>query len=469
MDMTTKQLPRPSGVALPEPQVQVRRRWPAQVLGGLAEVLTHLAEVCLSPLIVLPLFFAVAGGESVTIGRAVAIVLAAGSLGAALAAPLAGERWPRVRLLVLVVAAAAQAILLFSLARANGWLAQREFLLDETPLTLLALAAACGGVARTLRLAVAGIVRPEGSWRTRWGRWVLLGALGTCLGGLAARGALERTADPFPAGFSRLFGLAAAALGVAILAPLLLLVLHRRRLTVPGPGRPDLSALPELLVNNLAYNRYVVFRIIYACGAVADPFYILYAVQELRADGRTAAAYLLTLATARAIATVGWRALSIGSGNSMVLQLASFVRLLAPITALTLPPILGSATLRDRLPGGEATNLIVFSLVFAAWGAASAGLDLAGPAIQAAITTPRERLAAGAVTNIVLALSALALPLGGLIADRLGYSLLFIVALVTGIVTLLAGGLIDEPGVIVLRAAPGDRAVLRRRGARREG
>ena len=73
------------------------------------------------------------------------------------------------------------------------------------------------------------------------------------------------------------------------------------------------------------------------------------------------------------------------------------------------------------------------------------------------------------MTNVALALATLVLPLGGLIADRLGYSLLFIIALVMGIVALLAGGLIDEPGVIVLRQGPGDRAVLRRRGTRREG
>jgi MFS family permease len=227
--------------------------------------------------------------------------------------------------------------------------------------------------------------------------------------------------------------------------------------------------VPELLSNNLAYGRFVFFRILYACGALADPFYILYATRELGASAHIAAAYLVTLVIARAGATLGWRAVSIGSGNPMVLQLATFVRLLAPITALTLPPLLGSATLRDRLPGGDTTNLIAFGLVFAAWGAASAGLDLAAPAIQSALTTPRERGAAHFVTGVALAITTLALPLGGLIADRLGFSFLFIAALVLGLGTLLAGGLIDEPGVFVLRPAPNERPVLRRRSARREG
>jgi MFS family permease len=145
------------------------------------------------------------------------------------------------------------------------------------------------------------------------------------------------------------------------------------------------------------------------------------------------------------------------------------VRVLAPITALTLPPLLGSATLRDRLPGGEAANLVAFTVVFIAWGVASAGVDLAAPAIQAAITTPRERPAATIVTGMILAVSTVALPIGGLIVDRLGYSFLFIAALVAGVATLLAGGLVDEPGAIVVRAAQTDRAVMRRRGPRREG
>src|SRR5436190_23238722 len=95
----TRQLPPPASLPMPR-----RRSWFAPLFGGVAEVLARLAEVCLHPLIVLPLFFGVLGTTNLSIGGAVAIVLAAGSLGMALAAPFQVDRWPNLRLYTLLAA-----------------------------------------------------------------------------------------------------------------------------------------------------------------------------------------------------------------------------------------------------------------------------------------------------------------------------------------------------------------------------
>jgi len=458
---TTKQLPPPMS-AVPQP-------WRGTFLAGVAEILDRLAETCLHPVIVLPLFFAAAGTSAVGVGRAIAIILGVAAVAGALATPLTGERWPRARLIALIVVTGLAGFLLLGLARAGGWLTGQRNDLTGRPLLILALIGGCLGIGATLRPALARITRPDGSWRTRWGRWILLGIVGTVIGGFVARGPAAQLVAPFPAGFTTLFATAGAVLLVAFVVLLALLALSWRGLVGGLSARADPLAIPELLANNLAYDRFVFFRALYACGALAEPFYIIYAVRELGATGHIVALYIVALVIARAVGAFIWRGLSIGAGNPLVLQLATFVRLLAPITALTLPPLLGSAALRDRLPGGDATSLFAFGLVFVAWGVASAGIDLAAPAIQTALTTPRERIVAQAVTGIVLALAMLALPLGGLIVDRLGYSFLFIGALLAGMGTLLAGGLIDEPGVLVLRAAPNERPILRRRSARREG
>lgn len=460
MDMT-KQLPPP---AMPVPQP-----WSSTLPAGIAEILDRLAETCLHPVIVLPLFFAAAGASATGIGRAIAIVLGIAALAGALTAPLAGERWPRARLITLSAVTGLAGLTLLILARAGGWLTSQHDDLAGKPLIFLALIGACLGIGANLRPALARITRPDGSWRTRWGRWLLLGIIGTVGGGFMARGPASQLVAAFPTGFTTLFALAGAALLAAFAILLALLALNWHREAQSSPARTDLLAIPELLANNLAYGRFVFFRALYACGALADPFYIVYAVRELGATGHNVALYIVALAIARAVGALIWRALSISAGNPLVLQLAAFVRLLAPITALTLPPLLGSAALRDRIPGGDAASLVAFGLVFIAWGIASAGIDLAAPAIQTALTTPRERIAAQAVTGIVLAIAMLALPIGGMIVDRLGFSFLFIAALLVGMGTLLAGGLIDEPGVLVLRAAPNERPVLRRRRTHHEG
>lgn len=446
-----------------------RRDWRSPPLRQAIDILTQMADTCLHPLVVLPLFVVGLAGAAVspvTIGFAVASLLAAEALGSALAAALALERRARLQLNGLLVAVGTRALILFGLASVGTLLQPRRApLLDLplVPLALLAGAALLGGFAASLRPEIGDWASPETSLTRLRRRRPLVGALAVVAGALLARGYLSRTDASFPAGWVQLFGAAGLLLAPITLA-LVVLPSPPPATTPPIGGRAGVTALPDLLVNNLAYGRFVLFRVVYALGALADPFYILYATQELGATGRTAGAYLLTLAVARAAGTAAWRALGARGNNPMVLQLAAFVRLLAPIIALTLPPLLLSATLRERLPGGGATgaNLVAFGLVFAAYGVASAGIDLAAPAIQATTTTPRERIAATTATQLALAAAALSAPLGGLVVDRFGFPFLFVAALLAGLAGLLAGGLVDEPGAVVLRAPASERLPARR-------
>ena len=453
-------------LALPAPQAQ--RSWRNPALGQLADALTAAADVCIHPLVIVPLFIATLTESTVTVGLAVALVLGA----SALAHPLAAAFGHRAlfRFGGLMGAVGLRAFALFSLAGTPVLYRGDPARQLNTGLLLLAAAALLDGLAAPLRLEFASGASAEAPLSRLRGRWALLGALAGVGGAFAVRPLLDRANLVGPAAsadFVRVFLSAGVALTLATLCVVLM-----QPAAAPSPARgivAQLSAFSGLVADNLAYGRFVVFRFLYALGAVAEPFYILYAVRELGGDGRTASIYLIVLALARAMGILLWRALGAQGGNRMVLQLCAFVRLLAPITALTLPPLLGSATLRDRLPGGNAISLIAFALVFAAAGVASAGLDLAAPVVQASITTPRERPAAGVLTHLALGVAAVAVLLGGVITDRLGFPFLFIVALVAGLGALLAGGLVDEPNLVVLRAPPSDRpAPRRRRRVRRE-
>ena len=447
-------------LALPAPQA--RRGWRNPALGQLAVALTAAADVCIHPLVIVPLFIATLTESTVTVGLAVALVLGASALAHPLAAAF-GHR-ALLRFGGLMGAVGLRAFALFSLAGIPVLYDGEPARQLNTGLFLLAAAALLDGLAAPLRLELASGSSAEAPLSRLRARWALLGALAAVGGAVAVRPLLDRAdlVGPDAGGdFVQLFLLAGVALTLATLCVVLM-----QPAEAPSPARgvlAQLAAFSGLVGNNLAYGRLVFFRFVYALGAVAEPFYILYAVRELGGDGRTAGVYLVILAIARAVAVLLWRALGSQGGNRMVLQLCAFLRLLGPITALTLPPLLGSAALRDRLPGGGAATLVAFALVFAAMGAASAGLDLAAPVIQASITTPRERPAAGAVTHLALGVAAVAALLGGVIADRLGFPFLFIVALIAGLGALLAGGLVDEPNLVVLRAPPSDRPAPRRR------
>ena len=225
----TKQLPAPSAPALP-----LTARWQTPILGSVAEVLARLADSCLHPLIILPLFFAVSGDTFFGLGRAVALILAAGYLASAAILPLASDHWPRLRLGALVALTLLPAVILLGLGRATGWLETRRYELTGSALVFLIIATIGLGAVGTLRLAVVGIVRAEGSWRTRWGRWTVLGIVGTLAGGFLTRDSLLRAGDLFPTGFARFFTLAGLALLIAAIALAVLLALEwRRRANLP--------------------------------------------------------------------------------------------------------------------------------------------------------------------------------------------------------------------------------------------
>lgn len=437
------------------------RSWRNPALGQAADALAAMADMCVHPLVVLPLFIAGLTDSTVTIGLAIALVVAATALGYPLAIAL--EHRALLQFGGLMSALGLRALAFFLLAGAGLTIGANQARYLGITLIVLSAAALFGGFAAPLRLELASGASPESPLSSLRGRWVFISALAAIGGALLARLVLARADLRFPGPFVQIFLLAGVILTLATLCAVLMQLPTRAS---PPDGRgllAQLSTYVDLLINNLAYGRLVFFRLLYAAGAIADPFYIVYATRELGATWRTAGAYLVTYAVARAAAAPLWRALGLQAGNRMVLQLVTFVRLLAPITALTLPPLLGSATLRDRLPGGGATNLVAFGVVFAAAGMASAGLDLAAPVIQASITTPRERGAAAAVMHLALGGAALGALLGGLIADRLGFAFLFIITLVVGLGTLLSGGLVDEPALVIMRPPPSERPAPRRR------
>lgn len=440
-------------LALPVP-----RRWRDAALDQVGDALATFVDTCVHPVVVVPLFLASMTDSSVTVGVALAFILAATALAYPVGAAL--ERRAAYQQGGLIGAFGLRALALYALAGVAMFAGPGHAPPLALAVFLFVAIGLLGGFARPLRLELASGTSAEAPLGGLRARWALAGGVAAVLGALAARPLLVVGSPLLPASYARLLILAGLILTLATTVAVLL------RPAAPAPPRgflADARAFPGLVFDNLAYGRFLFFRVLYAIGAIADPFYILYATRELGGSGRAAGAYLLALAVTRAVAVLVWRSLRPRWGNQLVLQLSAFVRVLAPIVALTLPPLLGAAALRDRLPGDNAVSLVAFGLVFVAYGAAGAGLDLAAPALQAAITAPRERLDAAVVTNLALALGALSIIVGGVIVDRFGYAILFIVALIAGLAALLACGLLEEPGLVVMRAPPGERAPLRRR------
>lgn len=435
------------------------RSWRNPALGLAIDLLTALADVCLQPLVIVPLFIVALTDSLVVAGVAVALMLAAREFAHPLAVGL--ERYTLLRLGGLIGALGLRALALFILASAGLVLAGQGGPYRTVALLLLTASGLLAGVAATIRREPASSSPATARLAGDRARRLLVGNAAAILAALAARGLLARADLRLTGSYTHLFLLGGLLLTGATLAAVLLQPVARE--ASRRDPRAHLATLVSLLMDNFAYNRLLVFRTLYQLGALADPFYILYATRELGGDGRAIGGYLLALVVAQAATGFVWRLLGLQGGQRIVLQLAAFIRLLAPIAALTLPPLLGSATLRERLPGGATTSLTAFGLLFVALGAARAASDLALPALETAITTPRERPVATIVSHLVAGVAAAAIVVGGLIADRLGFPFLFLAALGAGLAALLLSGLMEEPNLVILRSPPPDHPEPRRR------
>lgn len=216
-----------------------------------------------------------------------------------------------------------------------------------------------------------------------------------------------------------------------------------RMAVVPRPPLLGLRAAPDLL-RLPAYRRYLTFRAFALFATVAEPFYIVYAVRELRMTGAYVGSALLVLVLARVVALVVSRILIRATGTHLLLQLATLFRTLAATAAIALPAVwdtnlFGSRFLADDARGGS------FLIVFACLGAAL-GMSAAGQGGFLLDILPPDAYPGGvAFTNGTLAVLSLALIAGGVIANRQDIPTLFAVAVALGVLSMLVGGLLREP------------------------
>lgn len=436
-------------LALPAPRARRLR-----VLAPIIEASRAAAETALTPYVVAPLLFLSLGGSLVATGVVLFLCAAAGALGSAFATLL--RRAPHA-IAVQAALGGVQALALLLLAGATALppTAGGSRLALFAP--VLMAATLLGNSVAALRAHVA---RGGAASKVRGMQNPLLaGSAGAIVMALLVRAGSSVTDVTTPRAYALPLILAGAATMAGVLLSLVL--------PGPGPSQTDDKVSPVgtlfgLLADNLAYGRLLLFQIVYQLGSLADPFFIVYATRELNGDARAATGFLLTLVVSRTASILVLRGVTGQLSNRAILQLAAFVRLVASITALTLLPLLGSAVLRERFALGSGALLTGFAVVFVALGAAGAAVDLATPALIVSITTPREQAAAQLLSRITHGGTSAVFILGGLIADRLGYPFLFIVALIVGLMALLSSGLVDAPGLIVLRQSPDARHEFRR-------
>lgn len=240
----------------------------------------------------------------------------------------------------------------------------------------------------------------------------------------------------FPDGFSRGFLIGFLLLTLSVLPLGLVREPPAAAPAAPAPN-PAEPGRGQLLQNGLAvwhanrgFRHFLFAQVFFMLAALATPFFVLHAQQNLFANAGNVAGYTATLIFAAAFGNLVWGALADRLGNKVVLIAASVFATLAGALALVAP------------------SPLVFFGVFAATALATAGVGLAGNNIvlEYAGDEPASIALYTVFYNSVTALPRAAAPLiGGLIAHNAGYRPLFFVSLALAAVSLALTLRVREP------------------------
>lgn len=276
--------------------------------------------------------------------------------------------------------------------------------------------------------------------RNLWG-----GVLGFMAGFLIQR--ILSDGESFPMNFGLLFFASFVALALATYAT----VSIREPESPPQRHRATLGGQllnAPLLLGNDHFRRFLAFRSFLSVSAIADPFYVVYAQQQLGAPAAVIGVYISAMTVARFGSNLVWSPLAERRGNRLVLQLSALLRMAIPVLALALPPLLRWSLIADRVPGGNQTLYYAFGLVFVAYGIALSGQNLANMTYLLDIAPEHERPAYVGLINTILGVVSFVPVLGGTLLDSFGFEFLFIVAFLIAFAGVLASGTLHEPRTV---------------------
>lgn len=191
------------------------------------------------------------------------------------------------------------------------------------------------------------------------------------------------------------------------------------------------------------YRRFIFFRVLLSLTAIVDPFLILFAVTRLGLSGASVGVYVLAYVAGVLVSQPVWAWVARKAGDRACLQISAFFRLMPPLLALVLPYVAASQFFQDRL-GGSRIVEIAFGATFWFIGAASAGQARANFGYLAEFAPTRLRSTYATITNGILAIVAFSPVVGGMLIERGGYELLFLVAAVLGLLAVFASGAMTD-------------------------
>jgi MFS family permease len=195
--------------------------------------------------------------------------------------------------------------------------------------------------------------------------------------------------------------------------------------------RETLDAAPKLFRDDIDFRRFIIARLVGRLGAIADPFYIIYAREALNIAPRYVGIYLALRVLTAALSNLYWGRVADVQGNRRLMVLTGWLAVLTPLAALVLPSLFA--------PGSTALAW-AFGLVFLLIGVSMDGSAMAGTTYLLELAPQHELPTYCGIANTSLGVVTFLPVLGGLLltAFNNNYTLLFWIGLIGALAALAA-------------------------------
>ena len=213
-----------------------------------------------------------------------------------------------------------------------------------------------------------------------------------------------------------------------------------------------LGRVTTVLKQDINYRRYLISKSLVNLGGMSAGFFAVYGAEMFSLDGRGVGLLTAILVGTQAVLHPMWGLLADRVGHKIVLAAAAFFVVLAPLSALIVGGTGGwnlwslqNAGAVGWLQGGAVASASIWGtvpfgllLTFVFLGSYLAADHTSSLNIILEFSAPQDRPTYIGLTNTILAPILIGAPiLGGWLAGALGYSAMFSVALVVGVVALI--------------------------------
>jgi len=287
-----------------------------------------------------------------------------------------------------------------------------------------------GGIAAIPFLSIIGETIPSNRRGSLWSYRMFLGGSLAALAALAVNPILNHIL--FPYNYGLLFSLTAIILLVGFLSFSLVYEPTTKQKEKPQPFQVMLAESRRQLRRDPDYRKIMFLRLAFAFWGLALPFYVVFALKDMGMPEANIGFLFSVQSLGLLLTNLAWGYLSDHFGNRLVIILNSFTAMLIPVLAIA------SAWL------GYWGLMLIYAAFFIK-GSLDGGFWI-GYSNYLVDIAPKDRLPATlGFMNTFTGLTFFLTPLGGLLADFVGFLPVFALAAVSAVAMLVISVRLSEP------------------------